>query len=121
VQRGDRAEGAGVGSVQGRDQPDTERPGDPLPRIEQRAGVAELVRPQRLHQRLQQRGDDQADGDGSAGQDRRDQPQRVAVTTSCSPRVATASTAKPASTVTRTVSPASQRGRQRSRRGISRH
>jgi hypothetical protein len=65
-----------AGSVQGRDQPDTERPGDPLPRIEQRVGVAELVRPQRLHQRLQQRGDDQADGDGAAGQDRRDQPQR---------------------------------------------
>jgi hypothetical protein len=34
VQRGYRAEGAGADGIQRRDQPDTERPGDPLPRIE---------------------------------------------------------------------------------------
>jgi hypothetical protein len=77
VQGGDRAVRAGLGGVQRGDQPDAERSGDPLPGIEQRAGVAELRRPQRLEQSLQQRVDDQADRGRTAGKDDGDQPQRA--------------------------------------------
>ena len=52
VQGGHRTAGPGLRRVQHRDQADTERPGDSLPGIEQRVGVAELLRPQRLYQGL---------------------------------------------------------------------
>jgi hypothetical protein len=75
VEGRDRAADPGLRRVQGGKQAYSERSGDPLPGVEQRVRVAELVGAQGFGQGLEQRVDDQADGDRAAGQDERDQPQ----------------------------------------------
>jgi hypothetical protein len=69
----------GLGRVEGGEQAYSERSGDPLPGVEQRVRVAELVGAQGFGQGLEQRVDDQPNGGRAAGQDERDQPLDVSV------------------------------------------